>query len=74
MGPETGLETRLQQRSKVHLEDRAEDRYAYNRAQVKTEGPHHQECGWSSWITEKRVHGWRLQGRLHRVLQIVTSK
>lgn len=65
VGVETGLEMRLQQRSKVHLEDRAQDRYTYNIAQVRTEGPNHQECGWTSWTTEKRLHGWRLHRRLH---------
>lgn len=55
---ETGLEMRLQQRSKVCLEDRAQDRYTCDDvAQVRPEGPDHQECEWSSWTTGKRVHG-----------------
>lgn len=69
VGLETGLEMRLQQRSELHLRDGARDRYTYQIAQVRTEGPNHQERGWSSWTTEKRV-----QGRLHRVLKTVASR
>lgn len=74
VGLEAGLEMRLQQRSELHLRDGARDRYTYQIAQVRREGPNHQEHGWSSWTTEKRVHGWRSQGRLHRALKTVASR
>lgn len=73
MGPETGLEMRLQQRCQDHPEDRARDRHTCDRAQGRAEGPKCRECGWSSGSAEKRMHLGSLQGRLRRVLKSVAA-
>lgn len=54
MGPETGLEMRLQQRCKDHPEDRARDRHTCDRAQGRAKGLKRRECGWSSGSAENK--------------------
>lgn len=79
VGPETGLEMRLQQRSRDHLEGLrqvdtpgAGPREGQKGQNIRSVGGEHRAE--SSESTEKRVNSGSLQGRLHRMLNSVAAR